>query len=73
MVCTQRTPASKRYSPPSADDFGLLLSSRNINTHLAKIRSDREHYRQTRQQDIAEIESMARDAAQTKRCNATRK
>ena len=50
------------------DDFGTLLTSRNIDTHLAHIRAAREHYRQTHPEDVAEIEAMAREVVKTKQC-----
>ncbi len=53
------------------DDFGVLLTSQNIESHLARIRADREHYRLTHPDDIAEIEAMAREVAKTKHCAAT--
>ncbi len=40
------------------DDFGVLLSSQNIDSHLQKIRADRQHYRDTHPDDIAEIENV---------------
>jgi hypothetical protein len=55
------------------DDFGVLLTSQTIEPHLAKIRVERERYRQNHPQDIAEIEAMAREVAKTKRCNSTSK
>ena len=51
----------------------MLLSSRNIDTHLAHTRAAREQYRQTHPQDVAEIEALAREVAKTKRCNSTSK
>lgn len=53
------------------DDFGVLMTSQTIEAHLARIRADRERYRQTHPQDVAEIEAMAREVAQTKRCKTT--
>jgi hypothetical protein len=53
------------------DDFGVLLSSQNIEAHLARIRSDREHYRKTHPEDIAEIDTLAREVAKTKHCSST--
>lgn len=50
------------------DDFGVLLTSQTIEPHLARIRADRETYRQTHPQDVAEIEAMASKVAKTKRC-----
>ncbi len=50
------------------DDFGVLLTSQNLEAHLAHIRTDREHYRLTHPEDIAEIETLAREVAKTKRC-----
>lgn len=50
------------------DDFGVLLTSQNIDTHLARIRTDREHYRLAHPEDVAEIETLAREVAKTKRC-----
>lgn len=50
------------------DDFGVLLTPQTIEAHLARIRADRERYRQTHPQDVAEIEAMAREVAKTKRC-----
>ncbi len=40
------------------DDFGVLLTSQNIDSHLQKIRADRQHYRDTHPDDIAEIEEI---------------
>lgn len=50
------------------DDFGVLLTSQNIEAHLAHIRTAREHYRLTHPEDINEIEVMAREVAKGKRC-----
>lgn len=55
------------------DDFGVLLSSNNLDAHLANIRATREHYRLTHPEDIAEIETMAREVAKTKRCQPVQK
>jgi len=52
-------------------DFGVLLTSQNIEAHLAHIRAAREQYRQTHHDDIAEIEAMAREVARTKHCQIT--
>ena len=41
-----------------SDDFGVLLNSENIDSHLQKIRSDRQHYHDTHPEDIAEIENL---------------
>jgi hypothetical protein len=50
------------------DDFGVLLSSQNIEAHIADIRLARERYRQSHQADIAEIEVIAREVAKKKHC-----
>lgn len=50
------------------DDFGVLLSSHNIDAHLANIRKAREHYRQTHPEDVAEIEALAREVVKVKHC-----
>lgn len=50
------------------ENFGVLLTSRNIDAHLAHIRADREQYRQSHPEDINEIEAMAREVAKAKRC-----
>ncbi|GAB1233430.1 hypothetical protein UT4_18970 [Ferrigenium sp. UT4] len=50
------------------NDFGVLLTSQNIESRLAHIRADRERYRQTHPEDVAEIEAMAREVAKTKHC-----
>ncbi len=55
------------------DDFGVLLTNQNIEFHLANIRSDREHYRQSHPDDINEIEAMARKVAKVKRCQIVQK
>ncbi|MBZ0095345.1 MAG: hypothetical protein K8H75_08275 [Sulfuricella sp.] len=55
------------------DDFGVLLTSSNIDAHLASIRVAREHYRLTHPADVAEIEGMALDVAKTKRCKLVKK
>jgi len=49
-------------------DFGVLLTSQNIEAHLAHIRTDREHYRLTHPEDVAEIEGLSKEVAKTKRC-----
>lgn len=53
-------------------DFGVLLTSQNIEAHLDHIRADREHYRQTHPKNLAEIEAMAREVAKTKHCQPTK-
>ena len=53
-------------------DFGVLLTSHNIDAHLASIRLARERYRQTHPKDVAEIEVIARDAAKNKHCPLTK-
>jgi hypothetical protein len=57
--------ASDRKMP---DDFGVRISSANIEAHLARIRAERERYRLTHPDDVAEIESMARQARNEKNC-----
>lgn len=47
---------------------GSRVSPRRATPRLARIRADRERYRQTHPQDVAEIEAMAREVAKTKRC-----
>lgn len=54
------------------DDFGVLLTSHNIDAHLTNIRVAREHYRQTHPEDVAEIEAMAREVVKTKHCQPTK-
>ncbi len=43
----------------SYGDFGVLLTSKNIDEHLRNIRVDRELYRETHHDDVAEIEALA--------------
>lgn len=50
------------------DDFGIRLSSANIEGHLARIRTDRAAYKRTHPEDIAEIAAMAHHAVQTLQC-----
>ena len=40
------------------DSFGVLVNSENIDGHLQKIRADRQNYRDTHPDDIAEIEKV---------------
>jgi hypothetical protein len=40
------------------DYFGVLLNSENIDSVLEKIRTDRENYRNTHPEDVAEIEAL---------------
>lgn len=49
-------------------DWGLMMSSANIDGHLAQVRSARERYRATHAQDIAEIENTAREVDRVKQC-----
>lgn len=51
------------------DDFGIRLTRQNIEAHLANIRLARERYRRTHPEDIAEIESLAREVAKQKHCS----
>ncbi len=39
--------------------FGILISSRNIETHLKQIRSDRQVWRKLFPKDVQEIEKMS--------------
>lgn len=50
------------------NDFGELLTKRNIELYLSKIRTDREIYRKTHSRDILEIEGMLSDVNKNKRC-----
>lgn len=50
------------------EDFGVLLTSRNIDAHLASIRLAHEHYRETHSEDVTEIETMVREVAKIKHC-----
>lgn len=50
------------------DDFGVRITSVNFETHLAQIRADRERYRRTHPDDIAEIEALAKKVAAEKHC-----
>lgn len=51
------------------NDFGILLTSSNVDSHLANIRISREQYRFTHPLDIAEIESEAVESAKINHCN----
>ncbi len=42
------------------EDFGLLLTSNNIEEHLRKISSDRQVYQDTHKGDVAEIVALAK-------------
>ena len=55
------------------NDFGVLLTSCNIDAHLVNIRAARELYRHNHSADVAEIESMAEAVAKTKHCNGESK
>lgn len=50
------------------DDFGVLITSANLNTHLARIRAEREQYRRTHPGDVAEINALAMKVANEKHC-----
>jgi hypothetical protein len=41
------------------DDFGVLLTTKNIEAHLARIRAERQRYHETHRQEIAEVEYLA--------------
>ncbi len=43
------------------DDFGVLLTSRNIDEHLKMIRASQQRYRESNPVDVAEIEKMAKE------------
>jgi len=62
----------RRMFTEDADTWGLVLSSANVDAHLVKLRAARERYRVTHPQDIAEIESVAREVNQVKHCPARR-
>ena len=50
------------------EDFGVMLDSRNIDAHLARIRMERINYRQTHPEDITEIATLAIETAKGKNC-----
>ena len=50
-------------------DFGVLITSKNLDTHLAHIRAEREEYQKTHPDDIAEIKRLAEEVAKKKFCN----
>jgi len=45
------------------DDFGVLLTSKNIDEHLKMIRADQQRYRESNPVDVAEIEKLAKETA----------
>ncbi len=45
------------------DDFGVLLTSKNIDEHLKMIRTDQQRYRELNPVDVAEIEKLAKETA----------
>lgn len=51
-----------------SDDFGVQLTSANLDVHLETIRAARQHYRETHAEDIAEIAAMAREVDLSKHC-----
>lgn len=50
------------------DDFGIRMNSVNLDGHLANIRAARQRYRETHAEDIAEIETIAREVEVSKQC-----
>lgn len=54
---------------PVPDDFGIRLTSQNIDATLTRIRLSREHYRRTHPDDITEVDTMAREVAKQKHCS----
>ena len=49
-------------------DFGVLITSNNIDSHLAQIRTEREKYQNTHFEDIAEIRGLAEEVTKDKSC-----
>ena len=50
------------------DDFGVRITSANLDAHLDHIRSEREQYRRTHPDDVAEIEVLAQKTVHAKHC-----
>lgn len=50
------------------DDWGTLLTSANVEAHLAAIRAARERYRAGHPRDVEEIAAIAREAERDKHC-----
>jgi hypothetical protein len=51
------------YSDPNrriADDFGVLLTSENVEKHLASIREAHQLYRQAHREEVTEIEDLVK-------------
>lgn len=51
------------YSDPDrqiADDFGVMLTSENIERYLESIREAHRHYRQSRRDEVKEIEDLVK-------------
>ncbi|MGR9087527.1 MAG: hypothetical protein ACU841_10690 [Gammaproteobacteria bacterium] len=57
---------------PVPDDFGVLLTENNIDSHLRAIRSARRQYRLTHPHDVAEIEALSRNTKREMKCHRNR-
>jgi hypothetical protein len=55
------------------NDFGVLITSQNIEAHLGHIRTAREHYQKIHPEDISEIDAISREVAMTKHCRSIQK
>jgi hypothetical protein len=51
------------------NDFGVRITSANIEAHLASIRTEREQYLRTHPDEVSEIEALAQKVAKEKHCN----
>lgn len=51
----------RESNPSNVGGFGVLLSSENLESHLAAIRNARSEYRRSNGADVAEIEGLARE------------
>lgn len=58
----------RRMFAADGEAWGLVLNGANVEAHLAQVRSARGRYRAAHPQDIAEIESTAREVDRLKHC-----
>ncbi len=54
-----------------SDGWGEMISSANLDFHLAELRAARQRYRTSHMSEVAEIETMAREVSLAKHCVGT--
>ncbi|MEO1765486.1 MAG: hypothetical protein AAFR83_27075 [Cyanobacteria bacterium J06629_18] len=72
--CAVGAPAPLKFRcvcPDAPSDFGVVINSENIESHLENIRVEQARYKQKFPQEVEEVKSLARETAHFRKASKT--